>query len=60
MRTRAFWLIYASGVASCVGLFVPMVHLAPYAQDAGYSAAEADGLPERYRIPGVVIKPASG
>jgi uncharacterized protein (DUF433 family) len=25
----------------------------------GYSAAEADGLPERYRIPGVVIKPAS-
>jgi uncharacterized protein (DUF433 family) len=24
----------------------------------GYSAAEADGLPERYRIPGVVIKPA--
>jgi uncharacterized protein (DUF433 family) len=26
----------------------------------GYSAADADGLPERYRIPGVVIKPASG
>jgi uncharacterized protein (DUF433 family) len=26
----------------------------------GYSAAEADGLPEQYRIPGVVIKPASG
>jgi uncharacterized protein (DUF433 family) len=26
----------------------------------GYSEAEADGLPERYRIPGVVIKPASG
>ena len=26
----------------------------------GYSAAEADGLPEGYRIPGVVIKPASG
>jgi len=26
----------------------------------GYSAAEADGLPERYRVPGVVIKPASG
>jgi len=44
MRTRAFWLIYASGVASCVGLFVPMVHLAPYAQDAGYSAAEGVAL----------------
>ena len=26
----------------------------------GYSAAEADGLPSQYRIPGVVIKPASG
>jgi uncharacterized protein (DUF433 family) len=26
----------------------------------GYSEADADGLPERYRIPGVVIKPASG
>jgi uncharacterized protein (DUF433 family) len=25
----------------------------------GYSAAEADGLPSRYRIPGIVIKPAS-
>ena len=24
----------------------------------GYSEAEADGLPERYRIPGVVIKPS--
>lgn len=26
----------------------------------GYSEAEADGLPSEYRIPGVVIKPASG
>jgi uncharacterized protein (DUF433 family) len=24
----------------------------------GYSEAEANGLPERYRIPGVVIKPS--
>jgi uncharacterized protein (DUF433 family) len=24
----------------------------------GYSAAEADGLPKQYRLPGVVIKPA--
>jgi MFS family permease len=39
-RTRPFWLLYASLVASCIGLFVPMVHLGPYAQDAGYSAAE--------------------
>jgi uncharacterized protein (DUF433 family) len=26
----------------------------------GYSEAEADGLPSQYRIPGVVIKAASG
>lgn len=40
MRTRAFWLIYVSLILSCVGLFVPMVHLGPYAQDAGYSEAQ--------------------
>jgi MFS family permease len=39
-RTRPFWLLYASLVASCIGLFVPMVHLGPYAQDLGYTAAE--------------------
>jgi MFS family permease len=39
-KTRAFWLLYASLVASCIGLFVPMVHLGPFAQDVGYSAAE--------------------
>src|SRR5205807_1263473 len=37
VRTPAFWFIYASLVLSCVGLFVPMVHLSPYAQDAGYT-----------------------
>ena len=40
LKTRSFWLLYASGVASCIGLFVPMVHLGPYAQDHGYSAAQ--------------------
>ena len=40
MRTRAFWFIYVSLILSCVGLFVPMVHLSPYAQDAGYSEAQ--------------------
>ena len=40
MKTRAFWLLYASLVFSCVGTFVPMVHLGPYAQDAGLSAAQ--------------------
>jgi len=40
MKTRAFWLLYASLVFSCVGTFVPMVHLGPYAEDAGLSAAQ--------------------
>ncbi len=40
LRTRPFWLLYASLVASCIGLFVPMVHLGPYARDAGYTAAQ--------------------
>ena len=40
MRTRTFWFMYASLVLSCVGLFVPMVHLSPYAQDAGYTEAQ--------------------
>jgi MFS family permease len=40
LRTGPFWLLYASLALSCVGLFVPMVHLGPYAQDAGYSEAQ--------------------
>ncbi len=44
LRTREFWLLYASLVFSCVGLFVPMVHLGPYAQDLGYSEAQGVAL----------------
>ncbi len=40
LKTRPFWLLYGSLVFSCVGLFVPMVHLGPYAQDVGYSEAQ--------------------
>ena len=40
LRTRAFWLLYASLVLSCIGLFVPMVHLTPFATDAGFSEAQ--------------------
>jgi MFS family permease len=40
MSTPAFWLLYASLALSCIGTFVPMVHLGPYAQDAGLSAAQ--------------------
>ena len=44
VRTRAFGLLYASVVLSCIGLFVPMVHLAPYAEDAGHSPAQGVAL----------------
>ena len=40
LRTQEFWLLYASLVLTCVGLFVPMVHLGPYARDAGYTEAQ--------------------
>jgi MFS family permease len=40
LGTREFWLLYASLVLVCIGVFVPMVHLGLYAQDAGLSAAQ--------------------
>src|SRR5262245_8686187 len=40
VRTTPFWLLFASLMLSCIGLFVPMVHLGPYAVDAGYSEAQ--------------------
>ena len=44
LRTTPFWLIFASLFLSCIGLFVPMVHLGPYALDAGYTAAQGVAL----------------
>jgi MFS family permease len=38
--TGPFWLLYVSLTLSCIGLFVPMVHLGAYAQDLGYSEAQ--------------------
>jgi MFS family permease len=44
LRSREFALLYAAMVFSCVGIFVPMVHIAPYAQDLGYSEAQGVAL----------------
>jgi MFS family permease len=44
LRSEAFWILYACGLIACFGLFVPMVHLASFAQDAGYSEAEGVAL----------------
>jgi MFS family permease len=40
LGTMPFWLLYVSLTLSCIGLFVPMVHLGPFAQDLGYSEAQ--------------------
>ncbi len=40
MRSTLFWLMYAVAFLICVGFFVPMVHLVPYAQDVGFSEAQ--------------------
>jgi MFS family permease len=40
LRTTPFWLLFASLILSCTGLFVPMVHLTPFATDAGFSEAQ--------------------
>jgi MFS family permease len=40
LRSQQFWLLYVVAFLICVGFFVPMVHLAPYANDRGYSAAQ--------------------
>jgi MFS family permease len=44
LRAAEFWLLYAAAVLICVGFFVPMVHLAAYAQDAGHSEAQGVAL----------------
>lgn len=42
LRTRPFWLLYAAGAATSFGIFIPFVHLAPYAVD--------QGLPETFGV----------
>ncbi|HYD56681.1 MAG TPA: MFS transporter, partial [Burkholderiales bacterium] len=44
LRTPQFALLYASLFFSCVGVFIPMVHLGPQAQDLGYTEAQGVAL----------------
>jgi MFS family permease len=39
LKSSPFWALYALGFLLCVGVFVPMVHLVPFAQDAGLGTA---------------------
>ena len=44
LRSAPFWLMYGVALLICVGFFVPMVHLVPYALDAGLSEAQGVSL----------------
>ena len=44
LKTPQFALLYASMVLGCVGVFVPMVHIGPFAQDIGYTEAQGVAL----------------
>src|SRR5205814_10685279 len=38
MGTRVFWLIAAAFTATWLAVFIPLVHLVPFARDLGYTA----------------------
>ena len=44
LRSAPFWMIYLVTLFICVGFFVPMVHLVPFALDAGLSQAQGVSL----------------
>jgi MFS family permease len=44
LKRTEFWWLYASLFLSCVGVFIPIVHLGPQAQDLGYSEAQGVAL----------------
>ena len=37
LRTRNFWVLYVTLALSGFGCFVPLVHIGPYAMDAGFA-----------------------
>lgn len=40
LRHRIFWRLYLASALCCVGVFVPFVHLAAYAQDGGLTRGQ--------------------
>lgn len=44
LKSPPFWLLYGVTLLICVGFFVPMVHLVPYALDVGLSEAQGVSL----------------
>lgn len=44
LRSAPFWMLYIVALLICVGFFVPMVHLVPYALDMGLTEAQGVSL----------------
>jgi OFA family oxalate/formate antiporter-like MFS transporter len=40
LRTRPFWLLYFGAIFLSFGIFIPFVHIVPYALDQGFTAAD--------------------
>uniref|UniRef100_UPI002ADD7B0E MFS transporter n=1 Tax=Tepidiforma sp. TaxID=2682230 RepID=UPI002ADD7B0E len=39
LRSGPFWLLFGSGLATSLGIFIPFAHLVPFAKDEGHSEA---------------------
>jgi MFS family permease len=39
LKTRPFWLLYASTFSASMGVFIPFVHLMPFSKDLGFSTS---------------------
>ena len=60
LRSRTFWLLYGATLTTGLGLFIPFVHLAPFAKDHGVSAREATLLIGMIGVGSIVGRLAMG
>ncbi len=60
MRTPALWLIIAAFGLSGMGMGAILLHLVPFLEDAGHSAAAATGAVAALGLAGLICKPLWG
>ena len=60
MRTSAFWLIAAAFTATWLAVFIPLVHLVPFARDLGYTSGTGAWLVSALGAGAVVGRLAMG
>ena len=60
MRTRVFWLIAAVFVCTWTAVFVPLVHLSPFARGLGVTAGLASGLVSAVGVGGLLGRTITG